>query len=81
MSGPYRIWYDVIKLVNKLTDEYYTKKKSKTYLRKHAMKEAYKDKKYEEARAEYQNFKKNHPAEWKRLQDEYTAAKKKKSKK
>jgi hypothetical protein len=77
----YRIWADVLKLVNELTTDIYKKNKSDTYLRKHAMSEAYKSLEYQQAKKQYETFKKNNPAEWSKLQTASTSKKKKKTKK
>lgn len=76
MSGQYRIWSDVQELVNKLTTDIYKTKHSASFLRKHAMKEAYASEEYKKAAADFKKWKADNMDEWKKLQDKATAAKK-----
>lgn len=75
-----KIWNDVIKVVNQVRAEYYKKEREKPngskYTSANAMKDAWKSQKVLDARAEYDKFKKDHPDEWKRKNDEYLQNKK-----
>lgn len=77
----YRIWADVLKLINEITKELHEKNKSTTYLRRDAMSDAYKTPEYNQAKKQFETFKANNKAEWHKIQTAYNAQKKKKVKK
>jgi len=71
-----KIWNDVIKVVNQVRSELYSKKKSTNYTSADAMKEAWKSSSVLKARDEYEKFKKDHYSEWERLNQSYSKSKK-----